>query len=176
MRRPPSAACAGLRARRSAAFRARSHRARCPICPTLATESLPTALWAHPRSEPADALARCSISWGARSSPTSSMVDDTSQRAGTWCFMADSPATTAKTALCARSRAELVVSRGRLSLVVYLTGTLSSYKRALPAVLNVSSNPQYWGTASYHRHAGAVSGHTTADYDLPSALRQCALS
>ena len=103
------------------------------------------------------------------------MVDDTSQRAGTWCFMADSPATTAKTALCARSRAELVVSRGRLSLVVYLTGTLSSYKRALPAVLNVSSNPQYWGTASYHRHAGAVSGHsTTADYDLPSAPTMCA--
>ena len=38
-RRPPLPARAGLRARRSAAFRALAHRACCPICPTLANES-----------------------------------------------------------------------------------------------------------------------------------------
>ena len=97
------------------------------------------------------------------------MVDDTSQRAGTWCFMADSPATTAKTALCARSRAELVVSRGRLSLVVYPTGTaLLRYERgALPAPCSMAIRTHKIGVYSYHRHAGAVSGHTMQSWISP---------
>ena len=77
---------------------------------------------------------------------------------------------------CARVAEPCLVFGGRLSVVVYLSGTLSRYERNLPAVLNASSNPQDWGTSSYHRHAESVIGRTTADYDLSSALRLCALS
>ena len=44
---------------------------------------------------------------------------ETSQGAGIWCFMADSHARTAKTALCARAAEPSLVYGERLSVVVY---------------------------------------------------------
>ena len=48
---------------------------------------------------------------------------ETTQRGGIWCFKADSPARTAKTALSARAAEPSLVYGGRLSGADYLTGT-----------------------------------------------------
>ena len=78
---------------------------------------------------------------------------------------------------CARTQLSRASIIGRLSLVVYPTGTaFSRYERTLPAPCSMPIRTHNIGVYSYHRHAGAVAGHTYAVLDLPSALRQCALS
>ena len=77
---------------------------------------------------------------------------------------------------CARATEPCLVFGGRLSVVVYLSGTLSRYERNLPAVLNASSNPQVWGPPSFLTHAGSVFGRPSAVFGISSALRLCALS
>ena len=156
--------------------RARSPRLCCPTCPTLATLSL------RPRAH-----SRCETAGGARGAAAPSIgVKGLLPRAPWWWKRHRERAHGASWQTlpprppkqrCARTQLSRASIIGRLSLVVYPTGTaFSRYERTLPAPCSMPIRTHNIGVYSYHRHAGAVSGHTYAVLDLPSALRQCALS
>jgi hypothetical protein len=149
---------------------------------SAAPHALPLRLRLRPRAQP-----RCETAVGARGAAALSIgVQGLLPRAPWWwkrhrerafgALWQTLPPEAPNQRCCARADEPCLVFGGRLSVVVYLSGTLSRYERNLPAVLNASSNPQVWGPPSFLTHTGSVFGRPSAVFGLSSALRLCALS